>query len=431
MFGIGDLPITLDVPVTSGPPAWIEQKRIADDGNDGDLFGFRTLIIGDTAFVSAPAPLYRSGSVYVFQRNDGEWTKTQKITATPPDGTPPNWSDFFGWSLSLSPAGDQLLVGAPDVFGQMTGPTGGAYVFTRSPSGQWEQSQLLSSPLPVTLSGFGSALAFAGDSIIVGEGSYNMTTEGSRGAAHVFKQVDGAWIETQMIQASDGEARNGQYFGNAVAADGDFVLIGAPGPDYASTGVYPTGAVYVFSTVNGTLSEMQKLTASDGTPGDQFGFAIALSGTRVLIGAPGADVNANVHQGAGYVFDRAGGSFTETQRLIADNGEAYDQFGQSVALQGGTAVVGMWSHNDEPGGTPPPPKAGQVHVFRSSEAGWSASPLAASDGMAGNSFGWDVACDGSTILVGADADGDKNAFRGAAYFYILDTLFSDGFDGTP
>jgi hypothetical protein len=83
---------------------------------------------------------------------------------------------------------------------------------------------------------------------------------------------------------------------------------------------------------------VQRLTASDAAPGDQFGFAIDLSGKRVLIGAPAANVGANLHQGAVYAFGRSDATFSETQKLTASDGAAYDQFGQSVALRGRTAV---------------------------------------------------------------------------------------------
>src|SRR3954464_4685174 len=100
--------------VWNAPLAWMEQKVTADDGQANDLMGFRVLISGDTAFVSAPAPIYRPGSLYVFKNVAGSWTQTQKLIATPDVTPPPNWSDFFGWSLARS--GKTLIVGAPFTF---------------------------------------------------------------------------------------------------------------------------------------------------------------------------------------------------------------------------------------------------------------------------------------------------------------------------
>lgn len=427
-------PSAHSAPSILGPMAWTEQKVVAGDGASGDLFGFRTLVAGDLAFVSAPAPLARSGAVYVYQRTDAGWMEVQKIVATQPDGTPPNWSDFFGWSLSLSPSGDRLLVGAPEMFNPMYGPAGGAYVFMRGDDGTWTQTAQLASPQPLTLTWFGRAVAFAGDLAVVGEPSYDMTTQGSRGAAHVFAEEGGSWTYRQLVRSSDGAPMDDANFGGAIASTGDRVLIGAPGPDWASTGSYPNGAVYVFAVADGQLAETQKLVPGDGAAGDQFGYAVAASGERVLVGAPAADVDGVVHRGAVYLFAHDGTSYTQAQKLVDPDGEAYDQLGQAVALDGDAGLAGMWSHNDELGGEQPPPKPGKVQLIGPSGDAWAITgTLAASgEGTEGDSFGWDVAVQGATRLIGADADGSISQYQGSAYFYERDTLFADGFDGaTP
>lgn len=418
------VPWQVDSFVSGGSSPWIEQKVIAADGQVNDLFGFRVLVAGDLAFVSAPAPIARPGAVYVFERNGDLWEETQKISGTPPDGTPPNWSDFFGWSLALS--GDTLVVGAPDVFSPMMGPVGGAYVFTRSGDGAWEESQLLGAPVPATLDMFGGSSAFSGDALLVGAWSRNA----QQGAMYVFQRDGDTWAMTQEVTASDGTPGDGHQFGSDIAADGDRVLVGAAGPDWTSTGEYDPGAVYVFANDAGTLTEVQKLAPADSAPGDQFGFSVALDGTTAVVGAPAADANGNFKQGAAYVFDASGGDFAEVAKLVAADGEAFDQLGQAVAVRDGLAMIGMWSHNDEPGSTPPPPKPGIVHLFHGSASGWTAGAvLAASDGTNDNSFGWDVATDGASLLVGADSDATLGEFQGSAYFYASDAVFADGFDG--
>jgi len=428
----------LPAPVTAadalalpGPAsAWIEQKVVSADGAAGDLYGFRVLVAGDTAFVSAPAPLARSGAVYVYHLDGANWVETQKITATQAPGTPPNWSDFFGWSLSLSSTGDRLLVGAPEMFNPMYGPAGGAYLFTRGGDGTWTQVQSFASPAPLTLTWFGRAVALSGDVVLVGEPSYNMSTEGGRGAVHAFAESGGNWSLVQTLRASDGQNMDDHFYGGALASEGTTVIVGAPGADYSSSGVYPIGSAYVYTNSGGTFTETQRLQAVDGVDGDQFGYAVALSGTHVLVGAPAAMISTNVHQGAAYVFDGNGGSFVQAQKLVDDAGTSYDQFGQSVSLHGGIALVGMWSFNDEPGGTPPPPKAGHAGLFVANGTTWSlAQTLAGGSGSTGDSYGWDVGTDGATLLVGADADGSVAQYQGSAYFYANDSVFADGFDG--
>ncbi|MGB0135237.1 hypothetical protein [Dokdonella sp.] len=417
---------SVDFVFGSEPVDWIEQPVIPPGTAANDLLGFRVLLSGDTAFVSAPAPLSRPGLVHVYERENGIWNLVQTLVGTPPAGTPPNWSDFFGWSLAVS--GDKLIVGAPEVFNPMSGPTGGAYIFERSADGIWVEQQLLVSPVPITLSWFGRAVAFAGDLAIVGEPSYSSNTQGSRGAAHVYAESAGTWSRIQQVQGSDSAIFDGRQFGGAVAADANHVLVGAPGPDWSS-GDYPTGSVYVFAVDgSGKLAEVQKLTASDGAEGDQFGYSVATDGTAFLVGAPAANKGSILHQGAAYVFKFDGNQYAEDQKLTAEDGQEYDQFGQSVAIDGERAVVGMWRNNDDPGATPPPPTIGSSYVFSDASGGWEPlQRLTASDGTAGNSFGWDVSIKGSTTLVGSDAESSIASFHGAAYFYLDDTLFKDGF----
>ena len=423
-------PARVDIASPGTASAWIEQKIVPADGGAGDLYGFRVLVAGDTAFVSAPAPLARAGAVYIYHLDGANWVETQKISATPPPSAPPNWSDFFGWSLSLSQSGDKLLVGAPETFNPMAGPAGGAYLFARGDDGTWTQVQDFASPVPITLTWFGRAVALSGDVVLIGEPSYNMTTEGGRGAVHAFAESGGSWQLVQTIRASDGVNMDDHFYGGAIASDGSTVVIGAPGADFSSSGEYPTGSVYVYTNDAGTFNERQKIVAADGADGDQFGYAVSLSGTDLLVGAPAAMVGGNVHQGAAYVFDGSGGSFVQAQKFVDDTGDAYDQYGQSVSLRGDIALVGMWSFDDEPGSTQPPPKAGHVGLYTRSGPGWSfAQMLAGGSGSDGDSYGWDVSTDGATVLVGADADGSVAQYQGAAYFYANDTVFEDGFDG--
>ena len=390
---------------------WIEQEIFASDGASGDLFGFRVLVSGNSAFVSGPAPLNHPGKVYVFANVSGTWTEMQQISATPSVAPPPNWSDFFGWSLSLS--GDSLLVGAPEVFNQMFGPVGGAYVFVNA-GGTWTQQQELLGADAGSFDWVGSAVALNGDTAFVGAPNHN----GTMGEVHVFTRTGTTWAEGTPLVASDGASGDAHQFGGAIKFDGTTLLIGAPGPDYSSSGVYAPGEAYVFANTGGTWTEAQILQPDDSADGDQFGFSLALDGATALIGTPAANIAANAHQGAAYAFDGSGGTWVQSAKVVAADGAAYDQFGQSVAMQGGNALIGGWSHNDDPNGTQPPPKPGTVYLYSAGRGGWNLSnEFHAGDASNGDSYGWDVGIDGTTLLVGSQATVGSNQFQGTAYFY--------------
>jgi hypothetical protein len=405
----------LERAIVADPDAvWIETEILAADGQADDLFGFRVLVAGNTAFVSAPAPIYRLGKVYVLANDGSGWTVTQTISATPTSAPPPGWSDFFGWSLSLS--GDTLLVGAPFMLDPMAGPVGAVYAFAND-GGTWTQTQELTGSDSVSTDYFGWSVKHAGDVAVIGSNSHNRGANGTEGAAYVFTRSGGTWTETQELEGSDSTPGDGHQFGSAIASDGTTFLITAPGADWSSTGYIP-GAVYVFTNSGGTWAETQRLVPSDSAEGDQFGYSVALDGTNAVIGAPAANIDANAHQGAVYVFDGSSGSWTESLKLVADDGVAYDQLGQSVAIDGHMVLAGTWSHNDDPAGTPPPPKPGAADLYTASHGTWNFSgKFAASDGSDGDSFGWDVGIDGTTLIVGAQGAVGSNEFQGAAYIY--------------
>ena len=398
-------------PVTVDPLVWIEQKVAASDGQADDLFGYASLVTGNTAFISAPAPGFRPGKVYVYTYAAGSWSKSQVLTAmpAPSDGTPPNWADFFGWSLAAS--GTTLVVGAPFNFNSMFGPVGAAYVFTES-GGTWTQQQELDASDGATNDWVGNAVGISGNTAMVGAYNHN-----GQGTVYVFTNSGGTWGQAQELVGSDSASHDGREFGFALAFDGTNLLVGAPGPD-STNGTYPVGTVYTFAASGGTWGQTQELNASDGVQGDQYGFSLALSGSSALVGAPHAAIGSNTAQGAAYTLVQSSGTWAEQQKLTPSDGAAFDQFGLSVALQGGTALVGEWSRNENSGGHQPPPKAGIAYEFTSAGGTWTqAQEFTASDATTGDSFGWSVGLDGGQLLVGAQNNVNGNTFQGSAYFY--------------
>jgi hypothetical protein len=235
----------------------------------------------------------------------------------------------------------------------------------------------------------------------------------SQGAAYVFNQADdGTWSETQKISASDGNPVD--WFGSAVALSGDTVVVGAYGAHYNDQAM--RGETYVFTNAAGVWTETQRLATSDGQSGDAFGGAVAISGTRLLISASGARIDDRYAQGAVYLFTQAGGNWTETQKIVASDGIESDQLGTSLAIDGDTALIGaVWYHGGQ----------GAVYVFNDSGSTWTQTQrLGASDGagIAGiglpetDYFGISVALQGTTALVGAtNVTINGNPGQGAAY----------------
>lgn len=341
-------------------------------------YGGSVALTGDTAVVGAIDDYengLHAGAAFVMVRTAGGWTEQQKLTVTPTVQY-----ERFGADVAFS--GETAFVGASG--------SGSVYVFDRS-GGQWTQVQHL---------GVGSAVAMSGDVAIVGAPMEDAGRTDA-GAAYVFVRSGGAWTEAQRLASSD--RADYDWFGRDVTISGDTAIVGAPGDDDDGSS---SGSVCVYVLSGGTWALQQKLTASDGAAGAQFGSSVALAGDTALIGAPPGGSGA----GAAYVFVRTNGQWTEAQKLTASDGVDYDSFGRSVALSADVAVVGASCQ----GGTPLQNNLGPgyAYVFRRGLAGWTQrQKLMAQDGASYELFGSSVALAGDTALVGASGRGSVFAFE--------------------
>ncbi|MCP5089855.1 MAG: hypothetical protein GY949_02925, partial [Gammaproteobacteria bacterium] len=323
--------------------------------------------------------------------------------------------DQFGFSVALD--GDTAVIGArlDDDNGSNSGA---AYVFIRDGAdGTWsEQVKLLASDGDV-IDYFGFSVAVDGDTAVIGALSGDGNVSNS-GAAYVFTRdgADGAWSQQVKLLASDGGATD--QFGISVALGGDTAVIGAQLDDDNGSN---SGAAYVFTRdgADGAWSQQIKLLASDGAGGDRFGYSVALDGDTAVIGAQLDDDNG-YNSGAAYVFTRdSAGAWYQQVKLLASDGAAFDDFGYSVALDGDTAVIGARLDDDKG------PNFGAAYVFirDGADGAWSEQvKLLASDGDVSDYFGVSVAVDGDTAVIGAPFDDDNGTISGATYLFSLEPV---------
>jgi hypothetical protein len=259
----------------------------------------------------------------------------------------------------------------------------------------------------------GYSVAASGDTFVVGA----FGDDSSKGSAYVFVKPSEGWkgtlTQTAKLVASDGITDD--LFGFAVAISGDTIVVGAVGDNGSR------GSAYVFVKPSGgwsgTLTETAKLTAADGAGGDNFAGTLALNGDTLVAGAPIDTIGANTQQGSAYVFVKPGSGWvttsTFTAKLTASDGITNDTFGGSVALSGDTLVAGAPGFFSEPG-----PDA--AYVFVKPSSGWVttstfAAKLTASDEVGTDVFGFSAAISGDIVVIGAsDDDGNK----GSAYIFV-------------
>jgi hypothetical protein len=212
----------------------------------------------------------------------------------------------------------------------------------------------------------------------------------------VFTRTGGVWSQEAHIYADDAEQDD--LFGNHVGISGDSIVVSA-GADDTSAG-QDAGSAYVFTRTGSTWSQQDHLFADDGQADDIFGSSVAISGNTVVVGAHYDGTAAGWHAGSAYVFTRTGSTWSQQDHLFAGDAAMGDCFGGSVAIDDDTIVVGASSDDTAAG-----EGAGSAYVFTRSGGVWSQQDqLFASDAATGDCFGGSVAIDGDTIVVGAHCD---------------------------
>ena len=214
-----------------------------------------------------------------------------------------------------------------------------------------------------------------------------------------------ATAREQRLTAADGAA--GDKLGHSVAAQGFTAVVGTPFADDDK------GAAYVFTLAGGEWTQTAKLTASDGVAGDSFGWSVAVTSSRIVIGAPGATAS-----GAVYTFAPAGsGAWTQAAKMTASDGAASDDLGWSVAADADANTIIAGASGADVGGDA---DQGAVYTFTLIDRGMRSetAKLTASDGAASDNLGGSVDIEGDTIVAGApEADVGANAGQGAAYTF--------------
>ncbi|MDX1980464.1 MAG: FG-GAP repeat protein [Bryobacteraceae bacterium] len=407
-------------PVTIDPTFTQQVNLRSSDGARNDNFGHAVAISGNVVVVGAPyddvGTRADQGSAYVFLRSNGVWSQVAKLTAT--DGAA---GDNFGSSVAIR--WDTIVVGARYDDAGPNADLGSAYVFFRTGPAwaNWTQQAKLVPSIAGSNDHFGTSVAidaYTGNTVVVGAPDDDISFN-NQGSAYVFVRSGTTWNQQQRLIASDGGT--GAQFGYSVAVEAftlGTIVVGAPSDDIDSKA--DQGSVYVFFRSNGAWIQQPKLVASDGEAGDAFGFSVATSmpGSRIVVGAPGDNIIANANQGSAYVFQRSTGfPYAFQAKLLAGDGAAGDSFGSSAAISGYEVVLG--APNDDTGLNV---NQGSAYNFVCNGACVQSQKLGASNGATSDWFGNSVAVDPaatSPIVVGSPfKDLLSNSNQGSAYLFL-------------
>jgi hypothetical protein len=136
-----------------------------------------------------------------------------------------------------------------------------------------------------------------------------------------------------------GDGAASDYFGYSVSISGDFAIAGAYADDDNGSA---SGSAYIFEWDGANWSQQAKLLASDGAASDYFGYSVSISGDFAIAGAYGDDDKGS-NSGSAYIFKRDGETWSQQQKLLASDGAAGDYFGYSVSISGNKAIAGAYN----------------------------------------------------------------------------------------
>ncbi|MBM9502057.1 putative Ig domain-containing protein [Leptospira sp. 201903071] len=492
---VKNVSITALQPTSTGNPTTFSISPALPNGlslnpNTGEISGIPTTAQGSTSYTLTAANENGSTSTSIditIQALNSFWGSYLKSPNAENFG---GNGDGFGSRVAIS--GDTMVIGAQSEDSNQTtvtnfpGPvldsatdndgtssSGAAYVFRRVGT-SWVLEAYLKAPNPEISDAFGTSVAISGDTIIVGaiaEDS-NQTTvtnapftgltpagdndsAANSGAAYIFRRTGNTWgLEAYLKAPTSGSTIQ---FGISVAVSGDTAVVGAifedndqtsvtnaPAVPVSNTNASDSGAAYVFARTGTTWAFEAYLKAPNAEAGDNFGSSVSISedSNTIAVAAksersnqtsvsnapspgltPAGDNDSATGAGAVYVFRKNGGNWAWEAYLKAPNTESNDQFGVSVAISGNRIVVGASGEDSNQGSvvnvlgpslTPAGDNdgatgAGAAYVFVRSGSTWSwesylKAPNAENFAGVGDGFGLNVAILGDIIVVGAGGE---------------------------
>ena len=326
--------------------------------------------------------------------------------------------DYFGYSVAID--GNTALVGAycDDDNGSKSGS---AYIFTPNSidPNNWDQQAKLTAPDGAAIDYFGESVSISGDYAIIG--AYGDDDNGSAsGSAYIFRYDGSNWVQQEKLLASDGTMSD--YFGGSVAIDGNTALVGANGDDDNGSS---SGSAYIFTPNEidpNNWDQQAKLTATDGAASDLFGYSVSICGDYAIVGAH-LDDDKGYNSGSAYIFTPNSidpNNWDQQAKLTASDGASSDYFGYSVAIDDNTSLVGAYREDDNGY------DSGSAYVFHFDGSSWvQQDKLLAPDGAYEDYFGYSVAINGNNTLVGASGDDDVGTDSGSAYLFDISGYLGD------
>ena len=276
-----------------------QSRILAPDGMAGDLFGLHMALKGDTVLISSIGytlgGVEQAGAVYAFHRDAGVWSLEAQFLPVAPD-----YENEFGESLAFD--GTTAMI---------SNRHDSTFVYERSGAGTWTPVQ--------TIAHVGWPLSLSGDVATLSDA---FVASDDIGEVAIYQRVAGVWQPQATLTGTEID----QGFGFGTSLSGDLLAV-------ASISVAAPVLLYRHGA-NGWLPEASVLP-DDATP-DTYCWHVSVTGPRLAIGCNGAGITGVV-----YVFEKIGGLWTQTQKIVLDDALAGDGFGYNLGLHtDGSLIIG-------------------------------------------------------------------------------------------
>lgn len=430
------------------------QKLDASDRQPGDRFG-SVAISGNYAIVGAGSEdhdvnglntLSNSGAAYIFEKQmNGSWLQVQKIVAGDRE-----MGSNFGAYVDIS--GNYAIVGATyeskDANGinPISPYAGAAYIFERQPGGNWIQKQKLVANDRKASQDFGIRVAINGTRAVISASAErydasNLNPITGAGAAYVFELVGPTWTQVAKLVAPDrangSDPTYGNRFGCSVELDGNYMIVGSryDNKNVGGTATASTraGSAYIYERIAGVWTYKQKIVAPDRAIGDEFGEAVNIDDTTIIIGSIDNSLDATGSNymssaGAAYIFERNNTTtnWNYKTKLVAPDRSTDAQFGDEITIDGDYMLVGAWYDSYDENFMNPIMDAGSAYIYEKNHTtgNWGLfKKIDATDRGTDDLFSSTIGISGSNIIIGAFIDdedetgGDPMVDAGSAYIF--------------
>lgn len=349
----------------------------------------------------------REGTVRVYKNVGSRWVEQPVLTAS--NGAS---NDAFGFSVDASDS--TVAVGSIREDVQFLAD-GAVYIYDKNQDDSWSETTIITPSSSVGSSigdVFGYSLRLTGSTLIVGAPGYgpSVAPTALEGAAFIFDKNQN-WAQVAFLTASEGQT-DGDEFGRSVYTDGATAVVGAP---KLNTG--GEGKAYIYSkSPEGVWQYQQTLTASDAANGDAFGYHVSVEGNTAAIGA----FKENSLDGAVYIYEKIGDTWSETQKLTPDTSGSNVLFGNGqVIIDGGFIFVPQTEQSLS---------VGRVIIFQKVGPAWrkvkEIVPVDYSGITSlatGSRFGSFLDVQGDSLIVGAPY-ADLNSLTNNGSFYIFSKM---------